>query len=67
MSISGIRGADCIQCPQLKKTKKHIQQKQAHKENKEDIVEDVSSKDHITPFKHLERTCHNIVTTHSSR
>lgn len=50
-----------------KKNKKHIEQKQARKENKEDIVEDVSSKDHITPSKHLERTCHNIVTTHSSR
>lgn len=31
---------------------KHIKQKQAYKENKQDAIEDVSSKDHMTPSKH---------------
>lgn len=64
MSISGIRGADCIQCPQLKK---NIFNRNRHVKKIKNIVEDVSSKDHITASKHLERTCHNIVTTYSSR
>lgn len=33
----------------LKKKKQHFQQKQAHKENQQAIIEDVSTKDHITP------------------
>lgn len=40
----------------LKKVIKHIKQKQAYKENKQDAIEDVSPKDHMTPSKHLQRT-----------
>lgn len=54
MSISGIRGANCIPCPQLKKEKqKNILNINEHIK-KMVTTEYVSSKDHMTLSQHLQ-------------